>query len=181
MSTRVLVASLVLVVLGGIAGFTLKGCVTPAPRPSVAGVVRDTVRFNLDSIRAEIRAELRAEIRPGIVRDTTLRDTVLHVVPDAEAARMAEELWARIDSLIAANDSIADVTATALTSTPEYDLRQSFSVRRRQFGHHLTIYKADTVRTELCPPPTFWDQVQEVGFWAGLGAIAYAFFSLFAQ
>lgn len=176
MNNRILIAALLLVVLGGIAGFTLKGCVTPAPRPSVAGVVRDTVRFNLDSIRAEIRAELRAEIRPGIVRDT-----VLHVVPDAEAARMAEELWARIDSLIAANDSIADVTATALTSTPEYDLRQSFSVRRRQFGHHLTIYKADTVRTELCPPPTFWDQVQEVGFWAGLGAIAYALISLFAQ
>lgn len=166
-SRTILASAAGLVLLGGVAGFTLKGCITPKPRTETI-VERDTTRYDVDSIRAEILGEL--EGRPATI--ITRRVEVPVPVRDAEADRLALELYTRIDSLIVANDSIRDIVATGYVKTDTYELSQAYSLRRREFAHVLHIMHSDTNRTVTCPdPPSFWDHIRNYGLAGAVGAI----------
>lgn len=167
MSTRHIIALAVLVTLGGIAGFTLKGCMTPETKTETI-VLRDTLRYDVDSIRAEIRAEFEGQ--PATV--LTRRVEIPVPVRDPVADRLALELYARIDSLIMASDSIRDIVATGFVKTDTYELSQAYSIRRREFAHVLSILRSDTTRSVTCPdPPSFWDHIQNYGLAGAVGAL----------
>ncbi len=165
--TKTTIVVAVLVLLGAVAGFTVKGCMTPKPRTETI-VLRDTLRYDVDSIRAEIRAEFEGQ--PATI--LTRRVEIPVPVRDPETDRLALELYARIDSLIMASDSIRDIVATGFVKTDTYELSQAFSIRRREFAHVLTILRSDTTRSVTCPdPPSFWDHVQNYGLAGAVGAI----------
>lgn len=167
--TKLTIYSVVLAILAGTFGFVLRGCThTCTVPPASVRVERDTIRYDADSIRAVIVAEMKAQ--PARIVTRTHVDTV--IVADSAARATAEAVYAELDSVLTRHAELADLVATGYVKTDTYELSQIYSVPRREFGHVLTLFGADTVRTTACPEEkTFWAQVRDYALAGAVGAI----------
>lgn len=178
--TRLLIAAAVLIALTAIATLQIRSWIA-GPRGETVTVVRDTVRYDADSIRAEIRAELEGEYaaRVRVVRrDVPVPDSAALARAEWLADSLALALYAQIDSLIAASEEVRDLVATGYTRTDDYELSQAYSIRRREFAHTLNLFRTDTLRVpEPCDSGGFWSDVQKYG----IGALVGLLLGLFAR
>jgi hypothetical protein len=176
--TTVIIMGVVLVV-GGALGWLLKGCAVPKPPETV--ITESVTRHMRDSIAAVVYAEI-VDTLQAMPIERVLWRTHNRIVADTVAMRRADEWYAllvecadREDRAARDNEQMRDFTATAATETDAYRLSQAFSMRSRQFGHVLDIYRRDTVRIVEGPPAprSFWDRFG-YGVQLGVGMIGYA-------
>ncbi len=161
MDTKTLIGISVLLVIGILAGWLMRGWFTPKPVASLARIELRTVRdsVSIDSLRATLHPVVRRERIPGepakLVHDTLT--VFASSEPDLADADLA--------------DVIAETDTTVRTPHYEVHISTQYSYRARMFHHAVDVEAiADSLAQVILPQL----QEQPIGWLETLKIVAVA-------